>query len=90
MDSLEKAAEEYGMKVNVKKTKTMVISKTGHKVADIKIGQHEIEQVKQFKYLGATINDDGGCELEIKCRNAMANQAYIKRRNLLTAKYVCH
>ena len=43
MDSLAKAAEEYGMKVNVKKTKTMVISKTGQKVADIKIGQHEID-----------------------------------------------
>jgi len=29
MNGLVKAAEEYGMKVNVKKTKTMIISKTG-------------------------------------------------------------
>ena len=42
MDRLGKTAEEYGMKVNVKKTKTMVISKTGPKIADIKIGQYEI------------------------------------------------
>ena len=58
MDGLVEAAEGYGMKVNVKKTKTMVISKTGHKVADIRIGQHYVEQVQQFKYLGATVNED--------------------------------
>src|SRR5215510_7975665 len=74
------------MKVNVKKTKTMVISKTGYKTADIKIGQHQIEQVKQFKYLGATITDDGRCEAEVKCRIAMAKQAYTKRENILTSK----
>ena len=53
IDELGETAEEYGMKVNVKKTKTMVISKTGHKNADIKIGQHKVEQVQRFKYLGS-------------------------------------
>ena len=85
MDGPSKAAGEYGMKVNVKKTKTMVISKTGHKKADI-IGQHKVEQVQQFKYLGATVTDDGRCEHEIKCRIAMAKQAYTKRKNVLTSK----
>ena len=89
MDRLVEAAEEYGMKVNVKKTKTMVISKTGHKIADIKTGQHKAEQVQQFKYLGATITDDGRCEHKIKCRIAIAKQHIPKAKMFLTAKCVC-
>ena len=86
MNGLVKAAEEYGMKVNVKKTKTMIISKTGNKTVDITIGQHKVEQVQQFKYLGATITDDGRCEQEIRCRIAMAKQAYTRNKNILESK----
>jgi len=86
MDGLVKVSEECGMKVNIKKTKAMVISKTGHKIVDIKIGQHKVEQVQQFKYLGATVTEDGRCEQEIKCRIAMAKQAYTKRKNILASK----
>ena len=86
MNGLAEAADEYGMKVNVKKTKTMVISKTEHKTVDITVGQHKVEQVKQFKYLGATITDDGRCENEIKCRIAMAKQSYTKNKTVLSSK----
>jgi len=86
MNALVEAADEYGMKVNVKKTKTMVISKTEYKTADITVGQHKVEQVKQFKYLGATITDDGRCEHEIKCRIAMAKQSYTKNKTVLSSK----
>jgi len=51
MDGLNSAAEDYGMKINVKKTKSMAISKTGNKDVEITIGQHKVEQVQQFKYL---------------------------------------
>ena len=59
MDGLNSAAEDYGMKINVKKTKSMAISKTGNKDVEITIGQHKVEQVQQFKYLGALITEDG-------------------------------
>jgi len=83
MDGLNRADEEYGMKINVKKTKTMVISKAEGKRVEIKIGQHKVEQVKQFKYLGAMVTEDGRCEQDIKCRIAMAKQAFVKRKKVL-------
>ncbi len=39
-----------------------------------------VEQVKKFKYLGAWITDDGGCDVEIRSRIAMAKDAFIKRK----------
>ena len=83
MDGVDRAAEDYGMRINVKKTKTMVISKEGGKKVDIKIGQHKVEQVQQFKYLGAVVTDDGRCEQDIKCRIAMAKQAFTNRKKIL-------
>lgn len=83
MDGLNRAAEEYGMSVNIKKTKTMVISKAEDKIVEIEIGQCKVEQVKQFKYLGAIITEDGRCEKEIKSRIAMAKQAFTRKKNIL-------
>jgi len=86
MEGLDKAADEHGMKINVKKTKVMVISKTGNKTVEVRIGQYKVEQVKQFKYLGAMITEDGRCEQDVKCRIAMAKQAFAKRQKVLCSK----
>ena len=67
MDSLTVTAERYGMKINIKKTKVMRVSKKGGEI-NITINGTKLEQVKSFKYLGHTITDDGRCETEIKCR----------------------
>ena len=50
MDKLNKTSEEYGMKMNLKKTKVIRISrKEGSKIT-IKIDGVKLEQVKQFSY----------------------------------------
>ena len=51
MDGLNTTSLEYGMKINIKKTKVMKVSKVGGKV-NITINGTKIEQVKRFKYLG--------------------------------------
>src|SRR6516225_7306849 len=86
MYGLNRAAEEYGMRINVKKTKAMVISKIEGKKVEIKIGQHKVEQVQKFKYLGALVTEDGKCEEEIKCRIAIAKQAFEKGRKFCAVK----
>ena len=45
--------------MNVKKTKTMVISKNGDIQAIIKVDGKQLEQVQQFKCLGQTITNEG-------------------------------
>src|SRR5207244_11347200 len=64
MDGLNSTSLEYGMKINIKKTKVMKVSIVGGEV-NITINGTKIEQVKSFKYLGYTMTDDGRCENEI-------------------------
>ena len=43
--------EDYGMKININKTKTMVIGRKPMKI-DMRIKNESVEQVNSFKYLG--------------------------------------
>ena len=49
--------EDYGMKINISKTKTMVIGRKLKKI-DIQIEDESVEQVDSFKYLGCTISSN--------------------------------
>ena len=84
MNRVNDTGKEYGMKINVKKTKVMVVSKEERKEVRIMVDGQRVEQVPQFKYLGAWMTEDGRCELEVKTRIAMAKEAFSKRRELLT------
>ena len=86
MDDIVKTAKKYDMKLNVKKTKVMRISKRNIGTVDITVEGQKMEQVKSFKYLGSIITDDGRCEAEIKARIATAKEAFSKRKVLLTKK----
>src|SRR3981081_1550184 len=74
------------MKVNVKKTKVMKISRQGKGVINICIDGKRVEQVPCFKYLGCYITEDGTCKTEIRARISMAKAAFVKRKELLTRK----
>jgi hypothetical protein len=86
MDVLHDTASKYDMKINVKKTKTMVVSKQEGAIVDIRIDGQRLEQVKKFRYLGAMITEDGRCIGEIKARIGMAKEAFTKRKELLTRR----
>ena len=79
MDSLNEIAQKYGMKINVKKTKVMVIFRKGGGVVKITLNGERIEQVAKFCYLGAWITEDGRCDTEIRSRIA-----FNRRNELLT------
>ena len=84
MQELNETAKGYGMKINIKKTKVMVVSKRGDVAAEITLDGEKIERVNKYKYLGVWITEDGRCELEVKTRIALAKEAFAKRRELLT------
>jgi hypothetical protein len=87
MNGLNTTAEKYGMKINIKKTKVMRVSRNvGAKVSIIVNGK-QIEQVESFKYLGSTMTEDGRCEKEVRIRIAMAKEAFNKRKELLTKNF---
>ena len=75
----------FGMKMNVKKTKTMVVSrKTEIPKVNITLDGQLVEQVTKFVYLGHLITQNGKCEEEIKRRIEIARKTFIKMRNVMT------
>ena len=68
MDGLNRTAKEYDMKVNIKKTKVMKVSRKGEGIINKTIDGEILEQVQRFRYLGAIITSDGRCEPEIRTR----------------------
>jgi hypothetical protein len=59
MDRLYVSANKFDMKINVKKTKSMVVSRKGEGTVSITVDGKRVEQVKRFKYLGSLIAEDG-------------------------------
>ncbi|KAJ8875405.1 hypothetical protein PR048_023300 [Dryococelus australis] len=78
LKGLNETCEEYGMRINASKTKSMAFSK-GRKQANVKIGPVNISQIKAFKYLRSTITADLKCHQEVKTSIAVAKEARIER-----------
>ena len=79
--------EEFGMKMNAKKTKSMVISKTCPSPRMyITIDGEQIKQVATFTYLGQQITEDGKNDHEIIRRISIARGVFNKMRSTLTNK----
>src|SRR4029077_20838818 len=87
MDNLNATVERYEMKINIKKTKVMKVSKNVGGDLNITINGNRIEEVSCFKYLGSTMTEDGRCEIEIKTRIALAKEAFNNRKELLTKRF---
>ena len=95
-DQVKKNSEKMGLKMNVKKTKTMLVSRDHEKGRRsgvdwhvcIKVNRQILEQVKKFKYLGQWITEDRWCDLEVKTRIEMARSGLVKLRDVVTLKSV--
>src|SRR5206468_12012049 len=76
MDNMNEACKTYGMAINVKKTKVMVVSQKGGGTCRLTLGKVALEQVTRYKYLGSWITEKAKCADEIKTRIALANAAF--------------
>ena len=68
IDKINKSCKDYGMELNAKKTKVMIIEKQPGTKIVIKLNGVTLEQVKQYKYLGTLITEDAKYLQEIKRR----------------------
>ena len=50
MDNLNKVTREFGLKINVKKTKVMCIIRNGNNKLKIYVDGQQLEQASQFRY----------------------------------------
>ena len=84
MDSLSAKCLQYDMKIHVKKTEVMKISRRKNDSLNITINGQKVEQVRQFKYLGSLLTEDGRSGTEIRARIGTATEAFNNKKVLLT------
>src|SRR6476619_8338407 len=72
------------MKINIKKTKAMVVLRNGGERVNITVEGQSVEQVSNFRCLGSLISEGGRCLDDVKTRIGMAKDAFNKRKELLT------
>ena len=83
IDKLVATCEQYGMAMNAKKTKTMIVEKTPEKQCEVNVKGQRLTQVKQYKYLGRTIEYTGQCKTEVAQRINQAKIAFWKKATIL-------
>src|SRR6476469_1486718 len=72
MDSPNTTAKHYDVKINIKKTKAMVVSRNWGERVNITLEGQSVDQVSTFRYLGSLIAEDGRCLDNVKTRIGMA------------------
>ena len=83
----QECLEKYGLKMNVKKTETMVCSKNGEEQVNSRdMHGEKLKQVKSFKYLGSLINNKGGCEKEVQARVSASLMKWREVKTVLNDK----
>ena len=74
-----------GMRMNLKKTKTMVFTKENIKI-DVRVNGESIQQVDEFKYLGVILGSTGSQEADINNRIQGMNKSYFPLSKIFTNK----
>ena len=88
-NTINERGRGYGMSINIKKTKVMVVTKKQVTPnAKITIEGRAIEQVKKFIYLGHLIPDNGKCDSEIKRRIEIARGACNNISKVITSQKI--
>ena len=67
LESWRYALERKGMKVSRSKTKYLCIN-AGNDKETVKMKDTKVPRVKEFKYLGSTVQESGSCKREVKKR----------------------
>ena len=88
VDAVKVGSLKYGLEMNTKKTKTMVIRKDVKDATKVRIKVDDVilEQVEKYQYLGQVITEDGRCETEIKRRIQIARTNFLKMKDVLVTK----
>ena len=85
VERLVKTSDDYGMEINVGKTKTMTNHPEGI-INPIQVKNEKVEEVQKFIYLGATISEDGS-KPEIIRRIAQATAILTKLKIIWKKEY---
>uniref|UniRef100_A0A8D8WNS4 Craniofacial development protein 2 n=2 Tax=Cacopsylla melanoneura TaxID=428564 RepID=A0A8D8WNS4_9HEMI len=86
LNKVIRISEEYGLTLNTKKTKCMIVTKRNNPPEQLIAGGDIIEQVGAYTYLGTRVNSSAEYLPEIKIRIEKARAAFVNMRSLLSAR----
>ena len=86
VESIDEACRAAGMEISAEKTKVMCNKKRGF-TKGVEVGGVKLEEVTSFKYLGATISEQGS-KPEIVNRIAQATAALAKLQTIWRDNYI--
>ncbi|CAG9829143.1 unnamed protein product [Diabrotica balteata] len=72
MNKITYYSQQYGLNINVKKTKLMIISKKKITEDQLYVNQFPVERMTHYNYLGTIINEEWTNNQEIRARIAKA------------------
>ncbi|XP_030757747.1 uncharacterized protein LOC115883518 [Sitophilus oryzae] len=78
LQRLNNTCRVYGLKMNPKKTKFMIITKREDVQANVLIDDTPMERVQQYKYQGSWLTENLDQSAEIKARIEGARAAFVK------------
>jgi wobble nucleotide-excising tRNase len=91
MDTFEKLkniSSQFGLIVNVNKTKYMKCTRKATQLDRFKVGNKQIDLVRSFSYQGTIVNENNTLEEVIRKGIAKGNKAFCAYKTLFTSKLV--
>lgn len=86
MNRILRHSGEYGLSLNIRKTKFMKISKNNNTNEILMVGGQQIERVKKYTYLGTIITENNDYTTEIRVRIEKARANFVKMKKILCSK----
>lgn len=83
INRVTQACENYGLKLNAKKTKVMIVSRESIRTLPFKAYDTQLERTKGLTYLGTYVNEDWDPGREIKIRIEKARSTFFKMKKVL-------
>ena len=85
-DYLDNISKQVGLKIHPLKSKILKVGKVSS--TSVRLGNTELEEVKEFTYLGSIIDKKGGTEADIKARIGEARLAFTQLQKVWKASKI--
>lgn len=86
VNRVNESSERAGLSINISKTKIMVVSRNPNLNPNISVAGKQLERVRQYKYLGAWVNEAWESEQEIKTRIEIARASFNRLEKVLCCR----
>ncbi|XP_072402422.1 uncharacterized protein [Diabrotica undecimpunctata] len=86
MSKIQKTSAQYGLRLNITKTKWMLVSKTQQPPQQLILDDERIEHVDSYIYLGTTVNSNWDQAKEIRIRVEKARASFTSMKQIFTSK----